>query len=357
MLDLLREFTVNSTLMVVMALTFGVWLLQEIVGRRYRVALLTQQGQQVLSLGGDAGLPLWLRSLSWMQTAAWVVLVLVIYFQRDGDFALIMLALVLFCGVVSAVDRLAFYRRRAHLTQAVAAQQFLSRVQPPEERQKLVDWAEADFTAAEYAKSFFPVLLVVLVLRSFVFEPFKIPSASMVPTLEINDFILVNKYAYGIRLPVIGTKVMDVGEPERGDVMVFFPPNDKRYFIKRVIGLPGDQIQLVNNVLFVNGVEMPQTDEQRSVTAWPPLTLAREHFGDSSHLIQRFLEPTPQSNFRATVPEGHYFMMGDNRDNSSDSRFWGMVPEANVVGKAVYIWMHWAKITSLPSFHRSQTIE
>lgn len=356
MADLLHLFTTNQLLLAVAVFTLAVWLLQEIVGRRDRVQRLSQLGVQATSEGAEAGFPFWLKLLSWLQIASWVFLVLAIYVQRDGDFALIMVVLVLFCGVVSLIDRVVFHRRRARLLQAVTSQQLLSRSDDAE-RQKMVDWAQADFTAAEYAKSFFPVLLVVLVLRSFMFEPFKIPSASMVPTLEVNDFILVNKFTYGVRLPVLGTKIIDVNEPARGDVMVFFPPNDKRYFIKRVIGLPGDEIKLVDNQLFVNGIEMTQTNKQPLAGAWPPAMVVQENLAERSHRIVRFSQATPQSNFSATVPEGHYFMMGDNRDNSSDSRFWGMVPEQNIVGQAVAVWMHWTSITSLPSFHRNGAIQ
>lgn len=356
MVELLHMFTVTQTLWAVVFFTLAVWLVQEIVGRRERVQYLAQLGSQALGQGVDAGFSGWLKILSWLQMASWALLVLVIYFQRDGDFALIMVVLVLFCGVVSLIDRLAFHKRRERLLQGIGSQQLLSKA-ADDDRQKMQDWAKADFTVAEYAKSFFPVLLVVLVLRSFMFEPFKIPSASMVPTLEVNDFILVNKFTYGVRLPVVGTKIIPLNEPARGDVMVFFPPNDKRYFIKRVIGLPGDEIRLVNNQLYINGVAMEQTEQKVLPAAWPPAIMAKENFADSSHYINRFAQQTPQSNFAAVVPEGHYFMMGDNRDNSSDSRFWGMVPEENVVGKAVAIWMHWTSLTSLPSFHRNGAIQ
>lgn len=357
MLELLHTFTITKTLWAVVAFTLAVWLLQEIIGRRQRVQLLTQLGPQAALQGADAGFPLWLKLLSWLQVASWALLVLVIYLQRDGDFALIMLVLVLLCGVISLIDRLVFKRRRQRLLQGIASQQLLSRIDS-EQKQQLSQWASADYTVGEYGKSFFPVLFVVLVLRSFMFEPFKIPSASMVPTLEVNDFILVNKFTYGLRLPVLGTKVIEVNQPQRGDVMVFFPPNDKRYFIKRVIGLPGDEIKLVNNQLFINGIEMRQTSQQVSPTAWPPAMTAIEHLeNERKHRIMRFTQPTPQSNFTAVVPDGHYFMMGDNRDNSSDSRFWGMVPEENVVGKAVAVWMHWTSFTSLPSFRRNGAIQ
>ena len=200
-------------------------------------------------------------------------------------------------------------------------------------------------------KSFLPIVLVVLILRSFVVEPFQIPSASMEPTLDVGDFILVNKFSYGLRLPVIRSKFIEIGDPERGDVMVFFPPNDDRYFIKRVIGLPGDVIEFENKVLRING----KVQKQMAVADAPMDFQQRDRFieqlSGQEHAI--FNQPRrPAQDFRYTVPEGHYFMMGDNRDNSSDSRFWGPVPADRIVGKAFAIWMHWKDWTSLPSFSR-----
>ncbi len=207
----------------------------------------------------------------------------------------------------------------------------------------------------DLAKSFFPVLLIVLVLRSFLVEPFQIPSSSMVPTLEVGDFILVNKYAYGIRLPVVGTKVVEVGEPKRGDVMVFFPPDDPRYFIKRVIGLPGDKVSYINKEIFINGEQMKQELIAELPPARPRYKHLSEDLGTVKHMVRQRVESAQNRHF--TVPEGHYFVMGDNRDNSSDSRVWGPVPEANIVGKAFAIWMHWNEFFSLPSFKRVGVIE
>ncbi len=217
----------------------------------------------------------------------------------------------------------------------------------------------------EYASSFLPVLAIVLVLRSFIVEPFQIPSASMVPTLEVGDFILVNKFAYGLRLPVVGTRVMEVGEPQRGDVMVFFPPDDKRYFIKRVIGLPGDRVEIRDKRLMINGEVANQTLLAELPAGKPSYQLYKEQIGLVEHAIRTELyKPrgrTPlgydPDNLSLTVKPGHYFMMGDNRDNSSDSRFWGQVPEHNVVGKAFAIWMHWDSFFSIPSFKRVGMIE
>lgn len=199
----------------------------------------------------------------------------------------------------------------------------------------------------ETAKSFLPVLLIVLVLRSFLVEPFQIPSSSMEPTLEIGDYILVNKFTYGVRLPVLGTKIIEMGEPQRGDVMVFFPPDDHRYFIKRVVGLPGDVIEYRNKVLYINGQQASQTLQMALRTE----VLATEQLGDVRHTV-RMYPGRPVVDGRWNVPAGHYFMMGDNRDNSSDSRVWGTVPEENIVGRAFAIWMHWERFFSIPAFDR-----
>ncbi len=209
----------------------------------------------------------------------------------------------------------------------------------------------------EFMGSLAPVLGLVLVLRSFVVEPFQIPSSSMVPTLKVGDFILVNKWTYGIRLPVIRHKIIEINAPQRGDVMVFFPPHEERYFIKRVVGLPGDEIHVLNGVLYINGDKMTQkvlADEQ----AAPRSVVMSEDLTGVEHAIQKRVLPTRLSqNFTAVVPEGHYFMMGDNRDNSSDSRVWGPVPEDRIVGRAFARWMFWDKFLSLPSFERAGKIQ
>jgi signal peptidase I len=206
----------------------------------------------------------------------------------------------------------------------------------------------------DFSRSFFPVLLLVLLLRSFLLEPFKIPSSSMVPTLQVGDFILVNKYTYGLRLPVINTKILSINEPKRGDVMVFFPPNEKRYFIKRVIGVPGDEIRYIDRVVYINGEAMNQELIAEVPPGDPAAFILTEDLGAGrTHLIQKRLIP---SNLILTygfrVPDGHYFMMGDNRDNSSDSRVWGAVSEDRIVGKAFAVWMHWDSFWSLPKFDR-----
>jgi signal peptidase I len=213
----------------------------------------------------------------------------------------------------------------------------------------------------EYAKSFFPVLLIVLVLRSFLVEPFQIPTGSMIPTLEVGDFILVNKFAYGVRLPVIGTKIMDVDTPERGEVMVFIPPHENKYYIKRVIGLPGDSIRYEDKNLYING-ELIDKEYVGQITVDTsvgdlPGTLYNETIGGVEHLTQ-LIDAVGRQRARTTwvIPNDHYFMMGDNRDNSSDSRVWGAVPEENIVGKAIAIWMHKEPGLRLPTFSRNQAI-
>ncbi len=198
----------------------------------------------------------------------------------------------------------------------------------------------------EWAKSFFPVLLVVFLLRSFVVEPFRIPSGSMLPTLHIGDFILVNKMAYGVRLPVIHKKVIPLGEPERGDVAVFrFPGNPQIDYIKRIVGLPGDRITYMNKVLMVNAkpVEteiLGRYEGTESGSVMSGANLLRSNMGDTPHDILIDKDMPNQQPIDTIVPEGMYFVMGDNRDNSNDSRFWGYVPDDHLKGKAFMIWMN-----------------
>ncbi len=204
----------------------------------------------------------------------------------------------------------------------------------------------------DYARSFFPIFLFVLLLRSFLVEPFRIPSGSMMPTLLVGDFILVNKFSYGLRLPVLRTKFMDVGEPRRGDVVVFrYPRNPKVDYIKRLVGLPGDHIAYHDKVLYVNGKPMAQKPlgwykaEGAGLRMQGAYELMEDLTGVKHHILvdPRYPDFGPGCEVLAdgeiTVPEGHYFMMGDNRDNSNDSRCWGFVPEDNLVGKAFMIWL------------------
>ncbi|MFK7795719.1 MAG: signal peptidase I [Gammaproteobacteria bacterium] len=198
----------------------------------------------------------------------------------------------------------------------------------------------------DYSRSFFPVLLIVLILRSFIAEPFRIPSGSMMPTLLHGDFILVNKFTYGLRLPVLHNKVWANKLPERGDVVVFrYPENPSLDYIKRVIGLPGDRLEYRDKTVYVNGAAMRQVDLGIYIGK------GRDAAMSGANKRQENLNPIDHeiliSNGRLsidkswTVPDGHYFVMGDNRDNSNDSRGWGMVPEQNLVGRAFMIWMNW----------------
>ncbi len=220
----------------------------------------------------------------------------------------------------------------------------------------------------EYAKSFFPVILAVFLLRSFLVEPFKIPSGSMIPTLHVGDFILVNKFAYGIRLPIISQKIIDIGNPQRGDVMVFhYPENPAIDYIKRVVGLPGDEVIYRGKQLLINGVAQEQKSEGEynyvdnglsfvhtnryaenlSGHVHPILInpeLPSYHAGSVSDFPQREQCSYTFEEVRCTVPKGHYFMMGDNRDNSRDSRYWGFVPDKMIVGKAFFIWMNFSDL-------------
>jgi len=209
----------------------------------------------------------------------------------------------------------------------------------------------------EFFASLAPVLGFVLILRSFIIEPFQIPSRSMVPTLKVGDFILVSKWNYGVRLPVIRTKLFDVSSPERGDVIVFFPPHEDRYFIKRLVGLPGDKVQVVDGILYINEQMMEQSKSEIEAGA-PRSVVMIENLDGVEHSIQKRVPPTRLSqNFATLVPEGHYFMMGDSRDNSSDSRVWGPVPEERIVGKAFARWMFWDSYSSIPSFSRAGAID
>lgn len=209
----------------------------------------------------------------------------------------------------------------------------------------------------EFIGSLAPVLGLVLLLRSFVVEPFQIPSQSMLPTLKVGDFILVSKSTYGIRLPVLRTKLVDISSPKRGDVMVFFPPHEDRYFIKRVVGLPGDKVQVLNGVLYVNEEQMEQVLMPEKATSARSVVMTENLVG-SQHLMQKRISPTRLSqSYSSIVPDGHYFMMGDNRDNSSDSRVWGPVPEERIVGKAFARWMFWNNFLSVPSFDRAGKIQ
>jgi signal peptidase I len=260
------------------------------------------------------------------------------------NFALILFLLTALTGIVALADRLFLAPRRAQGT--------------------------AEPWWIEYAKSFFPVLLIVFLLRSFVAEPFKIPSSSMRPTLEVGDFILVNKFAYGLRLPIIDMKIVPIGDPKHGDVIVFrYPVNPSQDFIKRVIGLPGDEVVYKDKHLTVNGVPWPQRADgtysylegMAYVTTERLIENNREH--EYSILENPAAQPVYPLNvrtfpgrencvyndrgFTCRVPAGQYLMMGDNRDNSDDSRYWGFVPDDHIRGKAFFIWFNLDDISSL----------
>jgi len=276
-------------------------------------------------------------------------------------------------GLIWLYDALVLSRPRKRAIAAVDSQFTEAELQDPARRQAYEEAREAaarEPLLVEYSKSFFPVLALVFVLRSFIAEPFQIPSGSMEPTLEVGDFILVNKFTYGIRLPVLNTQVIPVNKPERGDVMVFFPPHQpETYFIKRVVGLPGDRVSYVDHQLSINGEAVPQELVKEEPSARPPSLIVRERLGDTSYTTRKQLQPNRYSQSGSwVVPEGHYFMMGDNRDGSFDSRGWNdlnkdggknlsFVPEEAIVGKAFAIWMHWDSLFSLPSFDRVGTIQ
>ncbi len=248
------------------------------------------------------------------------------------DFAAALLLLTVVTGAIWALDALWLARRRPQ--------------------------GQAHGSLIEFSRSFFPVILIVLLLRSFLVEPFRIPSGSMLPTLLVGDFILVNKYAYGIRLPVFHNQIVGIDEPERGDVIVFrFPLDPTKDFIKRVIGLPGDHVEYRDKTVFINGQEMQQTITGYYTAADGQAVVAEqftEQLGTVRHEV--LISPRRQGQKQSfEVPAGHYFVMGDNRDGSDDSRRWGFVPERNLVGKAFMIWMSWDGERMRPALDRIGT--
>lgn len=266
----------------------------------------------------------------------------------DINFPLILVILTLVTGLVWLLDLLIFRRRRTALDSGGGRTESASAEETDESARK-------EPYLVELSRSFFPVLLIVLVLRSFIVEPFQIPSGSMLPTLQVGDFILVNKFAYGLRLPVLGTKIVPVGEPKRGDIMVFkYPKDGKTNYIKRVVGLPGDKIRYQDKTLYINGKEVKTNFEAKL----PPNELLQENLGGVKHeLLHNLQRSTNSGDGEWTIPEGRYFMMGDNRDNSNDSRYWGTVPEKLIVGKAFAIWMHMESFPSIPEFDRVGSID
>ncbi|HEY0767676.1 MAG TPA: signal peptidase I [Steroidobacteraceae bacterium] len=272
------------------------------------------------------------------------------------DFSAVLLTITVLTGLVGALDAALLGPRRAAAARAAGKD----------------PGAIPEPGTVDYARSFFPVALVVLVLRSFIFEPFRIPSDSMMPTLLDGDFIIVNKYAYGLRLPVINRKILDVGEPQRGDVVVFrWPVDPSTNFIKRLVGLPGDHVEVHDNRIMINGkaVDVQVAAGKYSDGCYVNLSLTEERLGSHEHEaifcpvaldrqpvlpgcnrrgVRGYVcgdEDAPgggkMAPFVGDVPPGHYLMMGDNRDNSDDGRDWGYVPEGNLVGRATRIWFNW----------------
>lgn len=268
---------------------------------------------------------------------------------------LILTLAVLITGLVWLFDALVLSRPRKAKVAAVE-KQFSGMALETEQQKNAFEEAKAvaakEPVLVEYSKSFFPVLFIVFFLRSFLVEPFQIPSGSMIPTLEVGDFILVNKFAYGVRAPVLNNTIIPTGKPQHGDVMVFFPPHaPETYYIKRVIGVPGDHISYNNHVLTLNGKVIKENLIAELPAGAPVLRMVKENIDGKEFTTYKHIHPSRLSLHGSwVVPEGHYFMMGDNRDNSLDSREWGFVSEEAIVGKAFAVWMHWEKFLSIPSF-------
>ncbi len=297
----------------------------------------------------------------------------------EGNFALLLFLATVVSGIYWLAERFWFLPRRREAAQAMQAQ--AEQRQAALAAQGITQTDSVDLAAArerilaqpwwlDWTAGLFPVILVVFLLRSFLFEPFKIPSGSMIPTLLVGDLILVNKYTYGVRLPVINAKVTEGSPPQRGDVMVFrYPPRPSLDYIKRVIGVPGDEVAYLNKRLTVNGQPVAtqalpdffDKDAMRYSKQFEETLGARRHRLLNDDDRPAFIPGTEDFPFKdqcrysvegvtCKVPAGHYFVMGDNRDNSLDSRFWGFVPDRNIVGKAFFVWMNFGDLKRIGSF-------
>lgn len=296
----------------------------------------------------------------------------------DGNFALLLFSASVVTGMYWLAERFYFLPQRQKSAAQLEANEQLRRAELGKMGIAQVDGNIAEAKARilaqpwwlDWTAGLFPVIVVVFLLRSFLFEPFKIPSGSMIPTLLVGDLILVNKFTYGIRLPVLNTKITEGNKPQRGDVMVFrYPPKPSFDYIKRVVGLPGDKVAYLNKRLTINGTPvatgtLPEFFDEDVMRYFKQF---EETLGDKKHRIlnddERPAFVPGADNFpgrdqcaytvegvTCTVPEGHYFMMGDNRDNSLDSRYWGFVPDKNIVGKAFFVWMNLGNLKRIGSF-------
>ncbi|MCU6433931.1 signal peptidase I [Undibacterium sp. Jales W-56] len=295
-----------------------------------------------------------------------------------GNFALILFVLTILTGVIWFLDVFVWGKQRRLKADQALAEFDTRKARLTSEGIRVEEGGRAELesrmlkqpTWIEYSGSFFPVIALVFFLRSFLYEPFKIPSSSMLPTLFVGDLILVNKFTYGIRLPILNKKIIEINNPQRGDVMVFkYPENPAVDYIKRVIGVPGDKIVYKNKRLSVNGKDVSYEalpdflDEERlsyskqfkeNLTGVQHSVLNDEQspafVRDPHQFPLRELCTYDNEGFSCTVPTGQYFMMGDNRDNSLDSRYWGFVPDQNIVGKAFAIWMNFSHPKRIGSF-------
>lgn len=300
-----------------------------------------------------------------------------------GDLSVLLLVLTLVTFAYWLFEKMYLKPRRKREADAVAQQLLAKQNEPgasPNVTSQTITRVQAGILREpwwiEWTAGFFWVILIVFVLRSFVAEPFRIPSGSMEPTLQTGDFILVNKYQYGLRLPVANVKIFDIGMPQRGDVIVFRLPTDERiHYIKRIIGMPGDEVVYENKQLTINGEKVPQqqVENYTDVENNAVVPQYEENLLGVMHRILRLSERytvniqsqsyyVPDrpfasncqyqlSNFSCKVPDGYYFVMGDNRDNSVDSRYWGFVPEENIVGRAFFVWMNFGNFSRIGKFH------